>query len=133
MAEALVNHFLGEVWAAFSAGTKPAGHVHPLAVQALAELGIDASEQWSKSLDGFVGLDFDLVVTVCDHAAQPCPTWLGQGQRVHLGFPDPAAAEGGDAARMQIFRQVRDAIREQVLPYLTRWTPQPVAELTFQA
>jgi len=132
MAEGVVNHFLGASWAAFSAGTQPAGHVHPLAVQALAELGIDASEQWSKSLDGFVGLDFDLVMTVCDHAAQNCPTWLGQGQLVHMGFPDPAAAEGGDAAKMQIFRQVREAIREQVLPYLKNWTPAPAGGLTFQ-
>ncbi len=132
MAEGLVNHFLGESWAAYSAGTKPAGYVHPLAVQALAELGIDASEQWSKSLEGFVGMDLNLVITVCDHAARHCPTWLGQGQLVHMGFPDPAAAEGGDAARMQIFRQVRDAIREQVLPYLAWWTPEPSGVLMFQ-
>lgn len=121
MAEALVNHFLGTSWEAHSAGTKPAGYVHPLAVQALTELGIDSSEQWSKSTEKFRGMEFDLVITVCDQAAKNCPAWLGKGQQVHMGFPDPAAAEGGDAAKMQIFRQVRDALGEQLLTYLANW------------
>jgi arsenate reductase len=121
MAEGLVNHFLSASWEAYSAGTKPAGYVHPKAVLALAELGIDSSEQWSKSTEKFRGMDFDVVITVCDQAAKNCPVWLGQGRQVHMGFPDPAAAEGGDAAKMQIFRQVRDALREQVLTYLTNW------------
>lgn len=122
MAEALVNHFLGASWEAHSAGTKPAGYVHSLAVQALTELGIDSSEQWSKSTEKFRGMNFDVVITVCDQAAKNCPVWLGQGHLVHMGFPDPAAAEGGDAAKMQIFRQVRDALREQVLTYLMSWS-----------
>ncbi|MGC9393516.1 MAG: arsenate reductase ArsC [Anaerolineae bacterium] len=121
MAEALVNHSLGTLWEAHSAGTKPAGYIHPMALRALAELGIDGSEQWSKSTEKFRGMDFDVVITVCDQAAKNCPVWLGQGRQVHIGFPDPAAAEGGDAAKMQIFRQVRDALREQVLAYLTNW------------
>jgi arsenate reductase len=121
MAEALVNHFLSTSWEAHSAGTKPAGYVHPMAVQALAELGIDSSKQWSKSTENFRGMDFDVVITVCDQAAKNCPVWLGQGRQIHMGFPDPAAAEGGNAAKMQVFRQVRDALREKVLAYLTDW------------
>jgi len=78
MAEGLVNHFLSTSWEAHSAGTKPAGYVHPLAVQALAELGIDSSAQWSKSTEKFRGMDFDVVITVCDQAAKNCPVWLSE-------------------------------------------------------
>jgi len=68
-----------------------------------------------------------VVITLCDHAAKHCPAWLGKGQVVHLGFPDPAAAEGGDSAKLQIFRQVREALQQQVLDFLVQWeadTPQ---------
>jgi arsenate reductase (thioredoxin) len=128
MAEALVNHFLGEAWVACSAGTKPAGYVHPLAVQVLAEWGIDSSEQWSKSTEIFKGMDFDLVITVCDQAAKNCPVWLGHGQHIHMGFPDPAAAEGGNAAKMQIFRQVRNALAQQLMTYLADWMQESYLE-----
>ncbi len=121
MAEGLVNRFLGDHWQAFSAGTKPSGYVHPMAVAAMAELGIDIASQWSKSTEKFRGHEFDLVITVCDNAAKNCPTWLGEGQQVHIGFPDPAAAVGGQATQMQIFRQVRDAIRDQVLTFVAQW------------
>jgi arsenate reductase len=77
MAEGLVNHFLGDEWEAYSAGTAPAGYVHPLAVKAMAELGIDISAQRSKSVGEFRDAQFDLVITVCDQAAQNCPLWLG--------------------------------------------------------
>jgi arsenate reductase len=120
MAEGLVNHFLAEQWEACSAGTKPAGHVHPLAVQAMAELGIDISGQRSKPADEFRNTDLDLVFTVCDNAAQNCPLWLGRGKVVHIGFPDPVAATGSEAERLAVFRQVRDEIRQQVLGYLER-------------
>ena len=132
MAEGLVNHLMGERWRAFSAGTRPSGYVHPLAIKVMAELGIDITVQHSKSTEKFRGADFDLVVTVCDNAAKNCPTWLGKGKPVHIGFPDPAAAEGGEAARTQIFRQVRDAIRTQVLDYLESWEDHvDEAQLTF--
>jgi arsenate reductase len=85
MAEGLVNHDLGDEWQALSAGIEPAGTVHPLAVRAMAELGIDISRQRSKPVDEFRGREFDLVVTVCDDAAENCPVWLGRGQKVHLG------------------------------------------------
>lgn len=119
MAEGLVNHFLAGRWEAFSAGTKPAGYVHPLAVRAMAELGVDISAQRSKSIDAFRNAEFDLVITVCDNAAKNCPVWLGKGkERVHLGFPDPAEATGSEAERLSVFRQVRDALRQEVFSYL---------------
>jgi len=127
MAEGLVNHFLGERWEAHSAGTHPAGYVHPLAVQAMAELGIDISSQRSKSVDEFRSADLDLVVTVCDNAAENCPVWLpvpgaqtqgGRGKQRHIGFPDPAVATGSEAERLEVFRQVRDDIRQKVVSHL---------------
>lgn len=118
MAEGLVNKFLGDRWEAHSAGTQPAGYVHPLAIRAMDELGIDIKAQRSKSVGEFRDGDPDLVITLCDSAAKTCPVWLGKGRVVHVGFPDPAAATGGEAQRLEAFRRVRDAIQEQVLPYL---------------
>jgi len=118
MAEGLVNYFMGEQWEAQSAGTEPADYVHPLAIEAMSELGIDVSAGRSKSVDEFRDFPFDLVLTVCDDAAENCPLWLGGGKVVHLGFPDPARATGTQAERMAVFRQVRDAIRGQVLKFL---------------
>jgi arsenate reductase (thioredoxin) len=117
MAEAIVNASLGEAWEAYSAGTKPAGHVHPLAVAALAEIGIQ-HEGRSKHTDEYRAVAFDLVVTVCDDAAENCPVWLGQGKRVHLGFPDPARATGTADEIMGVFRQVRDDIFHRVTALL---------------
>ena len=118
MAEGLTNHFLGDEWQAYSAGTEPAGYVHPLAIKALAELGIDISSHTSKTADEFRQTVFDLVVTVCDDAAENCPIWLGKGQVRHIGFPDPAKTTGTDDEKLQVFRQVRDDIRDQVLAFL---------------
>jgi arsenate reductase len=120
MAQGLVNRFMGEGWEAYSAGTNPAGYVHPLAIQVMAELGIDISTQRSKSVSEFRDVDFDLVIAVCDEAAQNCPLWLGGGQVVHIGFPDPAALETGTQdGHLAVFQQVRDDIRKRVLRYLT--------------
>lgn len=117
IAEAIVNHDLADTWQADSAGTQPAGYVHPKALAALAEIGIDHSGR-SKLADEFKGVGFDLVVTVCDSAAEECPLWLGKGRRVHLGFPDPAKAEGSEQEIMSAFRAVRDDIRKQVIDLL---------------
>ena len=130
MAEGLVNHFLGDRWEAYSAGTAPTGHIHPLAIQAMAELGIDISAQRSKSVDEFRDTGFDLVITVCDQAAQNCPLWLGPGQVKHMGFPDPAAAIGSEAERLEVFRQVRDGLHQEVLRYLEE-AEEPVAKGAF--
>ncbi len=113
MAEAIVNARLGDRWQAYSAGTQPSGYVHPKALQVLAEMGIQ-HEGRSKHADELRDVDFDLVVTVCDDAAENCPVWLGQGKRVHLGFPDPARATGRDEEILALFRQVRDDIARSV-------------------
>jgi arsenate reductase len=118
MAEGLVNHYLGDEWKAYSAGTSPAGYVHRLAVQVMAELGIDISHQRSKLADAFRERELDVVVTVCDDAAENCPIWLGRGRRVHIGFPDPARATGSDEERLAVFRHVRDEIRRELFEYL---------------
>jgi arsenate reductase (thioredoxin) len=113
LAEAIVNAKLSHAWVAFSAGTRPAGYVHPNALAALAEIGIRHQGR-SKSVDEYRGQAFDLVVTVCDSAAEDCPVWLGQGKRVHLSFPDPARATGSDEEVMAVFRAVRDDIAQRI-------------------
>jgi arsenate reductase len=112
MAEALVNRLRADRWHAVSAGTHPTGRVHPLAVQALKDVGIEIPGARSKSVDEFHDVPFDVVITLCDDAAEECPVWLGQGQRMHLGFPDPAQGS------LEDFRQVRDGIQQRVLAYL---------------
>jgi arsenate reductase len=114
MAEAIVNYRLGETWKAVSAGTKPAGYVHPKTLEALAEIGIQHTGR-SKLADEFKGEDFDLVVTVCDSAAEECPVWLGKGKRVHRGFPDPAKSDD-----MDDFRKVRDDIEREMIALLEK-------------
>ena len=121
MAEAIVNARLLDTWRAFSAGTEPSGYVHPKATQVLDEIGIP-HEGESKSTDQFREMEFDLVVTVCDDAAENCPVWLGKGKRVHLGFPDPARAQGTDEEVLAAFRSVRDEIADQVPALLAEHT-----------
>jgi arsenate reductase len=117
MAEALINQRLVDGWVAFSAGTEPSGYVHPKALLALEEIGIQ-HEGESKHIDDLPTKEFDSVITVCDDAAENCPVWLGQGQRVHIGFPDPAKAAGSEEEIMAVFRDVRDDIDNRVLGYL---------------
>jgi arsenate reductase len=118
MAEGLVNHYLGFEWKAYSAGTSPAGYVHPMAVQVMNELGIDISTQQSKQATGFFDTHLDLVITVCDDAAENCPVWLGRGRRIHIGFDDPARATGTEMERLAVFRRVRDEIRLALFEHL---------------
>ena len=120
MAEAIVNARLGETWEAVSAGTKPTGYVHPKALAALAEIGIRHTGR-SKGVDEFRDAAFDLVVTVCDSAAEECPVWLGKGKRVHRDFPDPARAEGTDDEVMHVFRAVRDDIEREMIKLLSQY------------
>ena len=112
IAEAIINARLNETWQAFSAGTKPAGHVHPKALEALSEIGIQHKGR-SKLADEFKGVDFDIVVTVCDSAAEECPVWLGKGKRTHHSFPDPAITDN-----MDDFRKVRDDIEIKITKLL---------------
>lgn len=120
MAEAIVNARLGQEWEAFSAGTLPTGFVHPNALRALAEIGIGHRGR-SKSTDEFRDARFDLVVTLCDDAAENCPLWLGSGVRLHSGFVDPAGLTGTDEESMTAFRAVRDDIAQRIPALLEDW------------
>jgi len=114
MAEAIVNARYADQWQAYSAGTKPAGYVHPKAIQALAEIDITHSGQ-SKQINELHTKDFDLVVTVCDSAAEECPVWPGKaGKRIHHSFVDPAKAQGSDEELMAVFRMVRTEMLEVI-------------------
>jgi arsenate reductase (thioredoxin) len=113
LAEAIINARLGDQWEAVSAGTNPTGYVHPKVEQVLAEIGIEHHGR-SKSADEFRQTPFEVVVTVCDDAAENCPVWLGQGKRRHLSFTDPAKAMGSDNEITATFRQVRDDIAAKV-------------------
>lgn len=113
MAEAIINERYGDRWEAYSAGTEPSGYVHPKAIEALADIGIQ-HEGRSKHADEFRGVAFDLVITVCDDANEACPVWLGKGKRVHSGFQDPAKATGTEEEILAVFQQVRDQIRETI-------------------
>lgn len=118
MAEALWEHLGEGNWEAESAGSKPSGYVHPLAVQVMAELGIDISQHQSKSLVPFRDQAFDLVVTVCDNAKEACPVFPGAKQTLHWPFEDPADATGADEEKRAVFRMVRDQIRGRIAEYL---------------
>ena len=118
MAEGLVNYALSSEWLAFSAGTRPSGYVHPLAIRVMAEVGIDIAGNESSSTENLRGKTFDLVVTVCDNAAEDCPVWLDSGDVVHISFPDPAEATGSEEERITQFRSVRDDMNGRILPYL---------------
>lgn len=117
MAEALVNAQL-DGWQAVSAGTQPAERVNPYALRALAEIGIQTEGSQPSHVQEFLSQSFDLVVTVCDDANENCPVWLGEGKRVHVGFPDPAKATGTDDAIMDVFRTVRDDIAQRLVAQL---------------
>jgi len=121
MAEAIVNARMAERWIAVSAGVEPSARVHPLAAEALAEIGLSATGLKPKSTDAIVGLDLDLVITVCDHAAQTCPVWLRGGAMRHMGMADPASVEGTREERLAAFRVARDEIIERVTPLLEDW------------
>jgi len=118
MAEGIVNADLGERFQAFSAGTV-ATVVNPLAVQVLAEIGIDISGHHSKTLDLFADQSFDYVITLCGSANEQCPLFFAGVERVHLGFDDPSQVSGTPEAILKEFRRARDEIRARVVAYLT--------------
>lgn len=122
MAEGLLRHFAGDRFEALSAGSKPAGYVHPQAIEAMQELGIDISGQTSKSIQQFLppeGETPDLIISVCDAAANDCPVFPAKVDRLHWPFEDPAHATGTDAEIQAVFHRVRDEIREQIEEYLS--------------
>jgi arsenate reductase len=116
MAEGLLRTMAGDRFEVASAGTE-ATRVHPLAVRAMAELGIDLAGHTSKTLDRFLGEPWDCVITVCDGANEACPVFPGATTRVHWSFDDPSAARGSEDERLTVFRRIRDEIRAR----LDRW------------
>ena len=114
MAEGLLNHFFGDRYEAFSAGTE-ATRVHPLAIQAMQRLGIDISGHQSKTTNSFAGREFDVVLTVCDDANESCPFFPTHGQRLHWSLEDPSAATGTEAERLAVFEKIRDQIRDKIV------------------
>lgn len=111
LAEGFLRHYAGDLFDVHSAGSKPAGHVHPLAVQVMQEIGIDLSGHTSKHMNDFLDRKIDIVITVCGNADQACPIFPGQASRHHYGFDDPAHATGTEEEILAVFRRVRDEIR----------------------
>ena len=111
MAEGILDRAAGDLFEVCSAGSKPAGYVHPKSIEALKEIGIDISSHTSKHMNEFLDQDIDTVITVCGNADQACPMFPGQVNRYHWGFADPAHAEGSDDEVMNEFRKVRDQIK----------------------
>lgn len=112
LAEGILQKALGVDYDVRSAGSKPAGYVHPLAVKAMQEIGIDISGHRSKHLEEFLKQQVETVITVCGNADQACPLFPGQAYRYHWGFDDPAHATGTEEEKMAVFRRVRDEIRK---------------------
>jgi len=109
-----MRYLRGNVFEVFSAGTEPKG-IHSLAIEVMAEIGIDISAQRSNHLEEYGEEGFDYIVTLCDHAAKNCPLFPGEGERIHKAFTDPAAAEGSREEKLEMFRRVRDEIKEFIL------------------
>ena len=109
MAEGILRHVAGDRFEVESAGVDPS-IVRPEAIQAMGEIGIDISSHRSKSVDEFIGQEFDFVITVCDNAAERCPVFPGRAKRLHWSFEDPAAVKGNEEERLASFRTVRDQI-----------------------
>ncbi len=113
IAEGLLRHLGNERFEVFSAGTE-ATLVRPMAIQAMAEQGIDISHQQSKKLDRYLDEPFDDVITVCDTAAEACPVFPGATRRRHWSFEDPSKATGSETEQLGVYRQVRDEIRSRI-------------------
>ena len=111
LAEGLLRAAAGDLFNIASAGSKPAGYVHPLAIVSMQEIGIDISAHTSKHLDEFLADEVETVITVCGNADQACPIFPGQVNRHHWPFTDPAQATGTEAEILEVFRRVRNEIR----------------------
>jgi arsenate reductase len=117
MAEGLFRHEAGDRYEVNSAGTRPSA-VRPEAIAVMNEIGIDISGHRSKSIDEFIGREFDCVITVCDNANQSCPVFPGKTLRLHWPFEDPAAVEGSEDQRKAAFRKVRDRLHSRIKAFL---------------
>jgi arsenate reductase len=116
MAEGIVNHLFGDKIAAFSAGTE-ATMVNPIAIEVMKEIGIDISKHRSKNLSEFDGQRFDYVITLCGNANETCPLYIGGTKKTHIGFDDPAKAQGTKEEILNEFRRVRDEIKEKLTAF----------------
>jgi len=114
MAEGFLNHLFSDRYEAFSAGTRP-DKVHPLAIDVMAEVGVDISQQHTKSIEEMLDHYFDIVVTVCDSAREECPLYPGGTELIHHDFEDPASYDGPVEERIERFRRVRDEIRAWIM------------------
>lgn len=117
MAEGLLRHTAGDRFVVASAGVAPT-RVRPEAIQVMREIGIDISHQHSKSVDDFLGREFDYVITVCDNANEQCPVFPGNTNRIHWSLDDPAAVEGDELTRVAMFRRVRDEILHRLQSFV---------------
>jgi arsenate reductase len=117
MAEGLARLFGKDQIECFSAGKLP-DRVHPLAIRAMADVGIDISHQASKSLEQFLGQHFDFVITVCHRAKESCPAWPGTPEQIHWSVEDPAESTGSDAERLVVFARARDELRRRIQLFL---------------
>jgi arsenate reductase (thioredoxin) len=113
MAEGLLRDLAGDRFEVFSAGTE-ATHVRPLAIRTMEEIGVDISRQESKTLDRYLDQPFDYVITVCDDANEACPYFPGAMSRLHWSFEDPSKAEGSEEERLEVFRSVRERIKDRM-------------------
>ena len=111
LAEGILRHAAGDLFNVVSAGSKPAGYVHPKAIEVMKEIGIDISQHTSKHMNEFLKQKIDTVISVCGNADQACPMFPGQVNRYHWGFEDPAHAKGTDEEVLNVFRAVRDQIK----------------------
>jgi arsenate reductase len=113
MAEGFLKFFDNRL-EVYSAGTQPSAQIHPKAVQVMKEAGIDISDGFPKEVGRFLHQSFDFVITVCDHAKETCPVFIGEvKEQMHIGFEDPAEATGTEAEVLAVFRRVRDEIRQE--------------------
>lgn len=112
IAEGILRTAAGDLFEVHSAGSKPAGYVHPRSIEVLAEIGIDIASHTSKHLDQFLAAGIDIVITVCDHANESCPIFPGTVQRHHWGFEDPPKAMRPGESEIDAFRRIRDQIRQ---------------------
>ena len=127
MAQVIWQHLVGDLATVISAGSEPAGYVHPLAIQALQEIDLPTSGLKSKSVSQFLDQRIDLAVTVCDHAQQSCPTLPYAQTTLHWPFDDPAEATGTDEEKMVFFRRVRDEIKSRITSHIASQLENPAS------
>jgi arsenate reductase len=118
MAEGIMNKLAGDRFESYSAGSNPRGYVHPVAIEVMREMGIDISNNVSKSLDQYLGQHWDFIITVCDNAREACPVFPGQHLTAHWGFDDPAEFVGSEEETLHVFQETAMDIEERIRLFL---------------